>query len=142
MDNTTFDKKLALIQQVRSSYDRNQFDLSHRERILYGKTAPRSRAQSGYCDTRHSNARYRDMGYRDAAYPYAAYQDSEGEGDFGFSFLKLRFLLAAILLVALILLDQKGGTFAGITTKEVFSTIAKDYTAEIDRLFTDGQAPQ
>lgn len=153
MGNTTFDKKLALIQQVRSSYDRNQFDLSHRERILYGKTAPRSRTQGGYYDARYRdggyynaanpNAAYRGRGYRSAAsYPDAAYQDFDREGDLGFSFLKLRFLLAAILLAAIILLDRKGATFAGITTSEVFSVIAKDYTAEIDHLFTDAQAPQ
>ncbi|MCM1325513.1 MAG: hypothetical protein NC094_00235 [Bacteroidales bacterium] len=119
MSDTTMEKKLALIQQVRSSHDRNQFDLTNRERILYGKTSSRSYLQNGFYDTPYKNT---DI-----------YEDT------GMVFLKLRFMIAAVLLAAIILLDLKGGSFAGITTKELFDAISRDYTTEIDHLFSDTQ---
>ena len=38
MSNVTTEQRLRLIQQVRSRYHENQYDLSNRERILYGKS--------------------------------------------------------------------------------------------------------
>ena len=122
MGETTVKQKLALIQQVRSNYDRDQFDLTNRERILYGKTSPRN----------YSRGYFSDMSYKNL----------DEDIDTSVAFIKLRFLIAAVLLAAIILLDLKGGTLAGITTGEMFDAIAKDYTAEIDNLFSDSQAPQ
>lgn len=119
MSDTTMEQKLALIQQVRSSHDRNQFDLTNRERILYGKTSSRSYLQNGFYDT-----------------PYKNPDEIE---DTGMMLFKLRFMIAAVLLAAVILLDLKGGSFAGITTGEMFDAIARDYTTEIDHLFSNGQ---
>lgn len=119
MSDTTMEKKLALIKQVRSSHDRNQFDLTNRERILYGKTSSRSYLQNEFYDT-----------------PYKNPDEIE---DTGMVFFKLRFMIAAILLAAIILLDIRGGSFAGITAGEMFDAIARDYTSEIDHLFSDTQ---
>lgn len=119
MSNTTMEQKLALIQQVRSNHNRNQFDLTNRERILYGKTSSRSYLQNGFYDMPYKNL----------------YEDE----DIGMVFFKLRFMIAAVLVAAIILLDLKGGSFAGITTGEMFDAIARDYTTEIDHLFSDMQ---
>lgn len=119
MSDTTMEKKLALIKQVRSSHDRNQFDLTNRERILYGKTSSRRYQQNEFYDT-----------------PYKNLDEAE---DTGMVFFKLRFMIAAVLLAAIILLDLRGGSFAGITAGEMFDAIARDYTSEIDHLFSDVQ---
>ncbi len=37
MNDITMEKKLQLVQQIRSQYHQNQYDLSNREQILYGK---------------------------------------------------------------------------------------------------------
>lgn len=121
MSDTTMEQKLALIQQVRSSHDRNQFDLTNREKILYGKTSSRRYLQNGFYDT-----------------PYKNPDEAE---DTSMVFFKLRFMIAAILVAAIILLDLRGGSFAGITTGEMFDAIARDYTSEIDHLFSDEQVP-
>lgn len=39
MSDISVDQKLKLIEQVRSQYHRDQYDLLHREQILYGRTA-------------------------------------------------------------------------------------------------------
>lgn len=39
MSDISVDQKLRLIEQVRSQYHRDQYDLLHREQILYGRTA-------------------------------------------------------------------------------------------------------
>lgn len=36
MDDITVEKKMQLVQQIRSQHNRNQYDLSARERILHG----------------------------------------------------------------------------------------------------------
>lgn len=115
MSDTTLKQKLALIQQIRSDYDKNQFDLSNRERILYGRTSSRSYSS--------------DM----------SYNNLDEDIDTSVVFIKLRFMIAAVLMAAIILLDLKGGSFAGITPGEMFDAIAKDYTVEIDHMFSDVQ---
>lgn len=39
MSDISVDQKLQLIEQVRSQYHKDQYDLSHREQILYGRTS-------------------------------------------------------------------------------------------------------
>ena len=50
MSDVTMDQKLQLVQQVRARYHEDQFDLSNRERILYGRSdITPVRTQSGRC---------------------------------------------------------------------------------------------
>ena len=52
MDNHfTVDKKLELLHQVRSRYDRDQGDLARREMILYGKTSAAEYGENSYNTT-------------------------------------------------------------------------------------------
>ncbi len=107
------EQKLRLVQQVRSRYQENQFDMSNRERILYGKTT--RLPESEYLSP------YKEM------YEYPA----ESTGGAGSSF-KLRFLAAVILLGAVILMDKNGIKVAGITTKEIFQAISADYDQKVE----------
>ncbi|MBO4980629.1 MAG: hypothetical protein J6C84_01870 [Lachnospiraceae bacterium] len=116
----TVEKKLALVQQIRSTYNRNQYDLTNRERILYGRSSVHSEPELSYRDS-----------FRTGAVEESFPQDTYTEG---VSFFKLRLLLAAVLFLGVVLWDQKGSTLAGITADWVFDAIAADYTMMINDL--------
>ena len=109
MSETTMEQKLQLVRQVRSRYHENQYDLSNRERILYGKTSIVP-SRAGYMSPY-------DEGYGDPYLP-------EGQP---VPFSKLRLWLALFLVTAVILLDQNGTEVAGITAEKIFEVISADY---------------
>ena len=134
MSDTTMEQKLALVQQVRSNYNKNQYDLINRERILYGKTSARNYSKPFYrsWDNAGTPPEYiQEYGMEDPA----AGMES------GISFFKLRFLIAMVILAAFIVLDMNGGTFAGLTSGEIFEAISLDYASEIDNWLNDSPAP-
>lgn len=106
MNDVTMEQKLQLIRQVRSRYHENQYDLSDREQLLYGRPS------------------YKDYdGYKD---------DSEGSAPPGpVSSFRLRFLAALLLLVLFILMDRNDRDVAGITTEKIYEMISADYEDEI-----------
>ena len=57
MSDATMEQKLRLVQQVRSRYQEDQYDLSQRERILYGRTGVGLRG-TGYDDSYESFQKY------------------------------------------------------------------------------------
>lgn len=114
MSETTMEQKLQLVKQVRSRYHENQYDLSNRERILYGRTSaalPRAGYSSPY-----------DEEYGDYALP-------EGRP---LTFFKLRLWLALFLVTAVILLDLNGTEVAGITAQKIFEVISADYEEALE----------
>ncbi len=126
MRDTTSEQKLALVQQIRSSYNRNQYDLTNRERLLYGKTSPRNDSYLSYKHWNSTKAFGEEIPEAEMENLYA------GTGELGISFFRLRFLIAAVLLMAVIFLDMSGGSFAGLTTGEIFDAISQNYADEID----------
>lgn len=106
MSDTTLDKKMELVQQIRAQYNKNQYDLLSREQILYGRT---------------SN--------RDIAYEQETVHSAE---EIHVSSFKLRMLIAVALAVLVIALDLSGKAFYGITATEIFSTLSEDYEEAID----------
>lgn len=128
MSDTTMEKKLELVQQIRSQYNKNQYDLFHREQILYGRT---------------SQENYRNQIKGDSfTMPYP--EENTDDLNDGVSFFKVRLLLAAVLLGGIILLDLSGGDIAGITTGQIFDAISEDYEEDIDGWLgdiTDSPAP-
>lgn len=112
MSDVTMDQKLRLVQQVRSRYQENQYDMSNRERILYGKTS----LPNGEYDYS-----YRDM-YGEPTEPAGGY----------ISFFKLRVWAAIFFLAVVILMDKSGMKVAGITTEEIFRAISADYEEKIE----------
>lgn len=114
MSETTMEQKLQLVKQVRSRYHENQYDLSNRERILYGRTSaaqPRAGYPSPY-----------DEGYGDPALPEGA----------PLTFFKLRLWLALLLVTTVILLDLNDTEVAGITAQKIFEVISADYEEVIE----------
>ncbi len=109
MSDVTMDQKLQLVQQVRARYHEDQFDLSNRERILYGRSdITPVRTQSGN--------------------PYGELMPP-AEGPV--SFFRIRFFIAALLLTVVILMDKNGIAVAGITADKIFQAISDDYEEKI-----------
>lgn len=99
------EKKLELMQQVRSRYDRDRNDLAHREFILYGKT--------------------------DQAGDIAVSGMPQAQEEPPVSTFMLRILLSAGLFLLLIICDLSGENFFGIPTEQCFHALSKDYESSI-----------
>lgn len=102
MKDFSVDRKLQLVQQVRSRYRRDQSDLSEREQILYGRS---------------SAPRY----YEEEEYFQNGEEVSSGEGTLG-----LRLLLAALAAAALVALDRNGDTLFGMEPRQIMSYLSTD----------------
>lgn len=110
MSDISVDKKLQLVQQVRSQYNQNQYDLRSREQILYGRSsAVRAAAQDEL--------------------PVYGY-DTGSEDGLPKSTFKIRFLAALILLVAVMVFDNNGHTLFGIDTRQIFAAISENFDVE------------
>ncbi len=99
MDDTTIEKKLQLVQQIRSQYNRNQYDMSNRERILYG----RGDVKQLITDANNNEEILVSESF------------------------KIRSVLAALLFIMVVVFDMFEITPAGIEMKQVFNIIAADY---------------
>jgi len=105
MSEITIEKKLELLQQIRSKNEQNRFDMSRREQIIYGKTME-PMINGGY------------------------YQEVMDEDDELPTF-PLRALLAVALFLLMIICDMSGKSFMGIQTSICFDAIATDYESSI-----------
>lgn len=101
------ERKLQLVQQVRSRYHENQYDMSNRERIMYGRTSVFDRPD-----------------YDEDTLP-----DSE---DGSLSSFKLRFLIALVLFGIVVFMDRSHITIGGITTEKLYGMISADYEEKIE----------
>ena len=108
MSDITVEKKLAALKEIRSTYSKNQYDLSKRERILYGKSA-------------------RDYHCNNETMDYTAFEMETLKKDTNLS-LKIRFAVAIALMIGIILIDQNSHTIAGISAGQILQTISYDYT--------------
>lgn len=116
MSDISVEKKLELVQQIRSRHYQNQSDLMNREQILYGRPLtqrPANLNSNSYIHQTESG-------------------ENPEEGIFKDNTIKIRYALAAVLLVTIILFDKTGNTIAGISMEQVFSYISTDYEAVID----------
>lgn len=113
MSDVTMEQKLRLVRQVRSRYHENQYDLSNREQILFGKSSAALPKEEGF------------------SYPYAE-GESPGSGEEGFSFSKLRLWIALFLATAVIVMDRNHVEVAGITSDKIFEAISADYEKVIE----------
>ncbi|MCM1045960.1 MAG: hypothetical protein NC417_10660 [Candidatus Gastranaerophilales bacterium] len=119
MRRFTVDQKLKLVEQLHSRYNRNQYDLSNRERILYGKTSE-----------------------KDYFYPDGIAQDdrfseaSQGASPLPGAF-RIRMLLALVLAMGLIVLDKKGSSIAGLSAGQIFDAISTNYEEDLDAWLND-----
>lgn len=102
----TIEKKLELMRQIRSRNERDRFDMSRREQIIYGKS----------------------MGTTSGTFSVDMDADDEEEL---MSTFALRILLATALLIFVIMCDLSGKSFMGITSTQCFTAIGKDYESSI-----------
>lgn len=114
MSDGTMEKKMQLVRQVRSRYHENLYDMSNRERILYGRTSV-TPEKLGYTSP------YEDV-YGEMAPPVNR----------PFSSFKLRLWIAVFLALAVIYMDTNGMKVAGITTEKIFEVISADYEDMIE----------
>ena len=110
MSNVTTEQRLRLIQQVRSRYHENQYDLSNRERILYGKSF--TGETPGKTDQEVSDA--------DARPPFSSF--------------KLRLVVAILLGAAVISMDRNQTKIAGITSEQIYQAISADFEENIEKM--------
>lgn len=103
MSDATVEKKLKLVQQIRSQYNRDQYDLLSREQILYGRTSPG----------------------RIAREPYAEPTDISSTPATGT--IKIRLLAALLLLIGVLVMDISGNSLFGLQTSDIFASIKEDF---------------
>lgn len=105
MSDISMEKKLELVQQIRSQYHKNQYDMQNREQILYGRSFSREGNDT---------------------------VSGEALSEQGNTSFKLRFAAALALLAGVILLDMSGRNIAGISMDKVFQAISTDYYKEVE----------
>lgn len=110
MRDMTTEQRLRLIQQVRSRYHENQYDLSNREQILYGKSF--AKIPDGTAEP----------------------ETPEGEAKTPLSSFKLRLVIALLLGAAVISMDRKDIKIAGITSEQIYQAISADFEDNIEKM--------
>ena len=116
MNAASTEQKLELIQQIRAQYNKDQFDMNHREQILYGRSMPRNT--------------YEPMSPVSRSYEYYASENQDTYMEH--STFKFRLLLAGFLFVMIVALDSTGNKFAGIETGTIFEALAENYEDKVD----------
>ncbi len=109
MRDVTTEQRLRLVQQVRSRYHENQYDLSNRERILYGKSFVRE-APEGF------------------------QQENPDTDPKPVSSFKLRLMIAILLGAAVISMDRNNAKIAGITSEQIYQAISADFEENIEKM--------
>lgn len=109
MRDVTTEQRLRLIQQVRSRYHENQYDLSSRERILYGKSFVRETPEN-----------MRQEGVDVNPKPLSSF--------------KLRLMIAILLGAAVISMDRNNSKIAGITSEQIYQAISADFEKNIEKM--------
>lgn len=107
MSNISVEKKLELLQQIRSRNQRDRYDMFHRENLLYGRTRTALPED------------LEDM------------EDYDGEDGERFQSFPLRVLLALGLFLMIIVCDMSGRSFLGMQVNQCFQAIAQDYESSI-----------
>lgn len=130
MSDISVEKRLQLVRQVRSRYRRDQNDLLKREQILYGTTSiDRLRKET------QNPFKPKDD---EEEFSYDIYDEfpenrpvSQGGSSFG-----LRFIAAAMIFVLILMLDKNNRSLFGMTTQQIFDTIAADYITQAEEVFS------
>lgn len=130
MSDISVEKRLQLVRQVRSRYRQDQNDLLKREQILYGTTSIdrlRKETQNPFKPKEDEEE-----------FSYDIYDEfpenrpvSQGGSSFG-----LRFIAAAMIFVLILMLDKNNRSLFGMTTQQIFDTIAADYITQAEEVFS------
>lgn len=115
MSDANTEKRLQLLKQIRSRYNQDQYDMSNREKILYGRS---SRSVDGLETPQEEGT--------EPEYP---------------AFFRFRLALAAGLLGLVIFMDVNGISVAGITAERIFQAISADFEEAIEAWATEVSQP-
>lgn len=125
MSEMTADGKLELVKQIREEYNRNMYDMSNREKILYGRTT-----RHDYDQNLSELSQTRDEDYINTA------PVSRG-------LFRIRFLAATFFFLLLFTMRSKGFTIAGYSYEDICNAVSCDYADSIDAWIANGlQAPE
>lgn len=113
MSEISVENKLQLVQQVKNQYNKNQYDLTNREQILYGRTSSHSYDMEN-----------RYLPNMDTIMP-----DAEGHL---FMHSRIRLILAVVLATVFIACDSMGLSVFGWDTNTIFTAISRDVSQEIE----------
>lgn len=116
MEEISTEQKLQLVQQIRSQYNRNRYDMNHREQILYGRTS--------------STAGLSQMNsYNKMSFQKEKLSTTEAEADVTLTSVSLKFrcALAALLFIFAVISDFFGIKPLGLEMQQIFTYIAADY---------------
>lgn len=113
MGDISVENKLQLVAQLKNQYHKNQYDLTNREQILYGRTSShRYDTEDGYLQN------------MDTIMP-----DAESHL---FTHSRIRLILAVLLATIVISCDSLGVSIFGWDTKAIFTAISQDISEEIE----------
>lgn len=105
MNDTTTERKLELIKQIRSQHHQNRYELHNREQILYGQTFPKE-------ITAINNFSEETISIKNT--------------------FKIRFFIAALLFGLVIGLDMTGKSLAGLDAENIYTLLAESYEDNIE----------
>ncbi len=111
MSNVSTEQRLRLVQQVRSRYNENRYDMYNRERILYGRASYPEELEPG-------DPAVSGMGPMDPSMPVSTF--------------RLRLLLAVLLFAAVVAMDINQIDVSGVTAEKIIEAISMDYEDKID----------
>ena len=115
--------RLELIRQIRSTYNRNMYDMTNRERLIYGRQTVRN------YDNPVRQADF-DPEYNE----YANNTNVKNRNAGGVSLFKVRLIAGILLFFLLFAMDSVHFTIAGHTSDDIFEAISYDYVNDIDAI--------
>lgn len=121
MEEISTEQKLQLVQQIRSQYNKNRYDMSNREQILYGRTSGMAAALS------YGNS-YQEKTFRSEN---SVSTDSEPIDVTTSESLKFRCAIAAMLFIFAVVFDLFGVKPCGLEMEQIFASIAADYQENV-----------
>ena len=121
MSDLSTSGRLELIRQIRSTYNRNMYDMTNRERLIYGRQTVRNYDNP----VRQTDF---DPNYHD----YTNDTNVQNRNDGGVSLFKVRLIAGILLFFLLFAMDSANFTIAGHTADDIFEAISYDYVNDID----------
>lgn len=119
MKDITIPGKMELVRQVRSTYNKNMYDMSNREKLLYGKTTQRD---YDLITTENIGEEF----------------DKTNTSPNSRGWFIIRLFTSVFLFLLIISMDSKGSKLLGLSSGDIREAIASDYVDTIDTWISNG----
>ncbi|MBR1930633.1 MAG: hypothetical protein IJ833_04025 [Lachnospiraceae bacterium] len=117
MSEITVENKLQLVQQIKSQYQRNRYDLKRREQILYGRSSEHSYDSEAYDSSMDMDDPEKNM------------PDAEKTAILS---SRIRLVVAILLFAVVITCDHRNQTIFGYHTDTIFTAISQDMGSKLE----------